>query len=425
MYQTNLIENNTTQTIEEQCQKAFESKQVLSSLDTELKNKVLNLFKKNLLTDSMDILAANQKDIENGLKNKLTAALIDRLTLTKERLKNIADSIDDIIQLDDPIGIVLDEWIRPNGLSITKIRVPLGVIGIIYEARPNVTADAIAIAIKTGNAIVLRGSASAYNTNFSIVSILHKTLKSLNLDRDIVQLLEDTSRESVKSFVKMNKYLSLIIPRGGANLIQNVVNSATVPTIETGVGNCHLYIDEFADLDKALNIADNSKTNRPSVCNACETILINEKIAAEFLPKLEKRFQKNNVIIKGCSKTKKFVDRCDKAEEIDWHTEYLDMIVAIKIVKDMNEACSHIKTYGTLHTEAIVTENEEHMTLFSSLVDASTVIINASTRFTDGGEFGFGAEIGISTQKLHARGPMGLNELTSYKYIVHGEGQVR
>tara|TARA_A100001015_G_scaffold266202_1_gene315153 strand:+ start:1595 stop:2872 length:1278 start_codon:yes stop_codon:yes gene_type:complete len=425
MYQTNLIENNTTQTIEEQCQKAFESKQVLSSLDTELKNKVLNLFKKNLLTDSMDILAANQKDIENGLKNKLTSALIDRLTLTKERLKNIADSIDDIIQLDDPIGIVLDEWIRPNGLSITKIRVPLGVIGIIYEARPNVTADAIAIAIKTGNAIVLRGSASAYNTNFSIVSILHKTLKSLNLDRDIVQLLEDTSRESVKSFVKMNKYLSLIIPRGGANLIQNVVNSATVPTIETGVGNCHLYIDEFADLDKALNIADNSKTNRPSVCNACETILINEKIAAEFLPKLEKRFQKNNVTIKGCSKTKKFVDRCDKAEEIDWHTEYLDMIVAIKIVKDVNEACSHIKTYGTLHTEAIVTENEEHMTLFSTLVDASTVIINASTRFTDGGEFGFGAEIGISTQKLHARGPMGLSELTSYKYIVHGEGQVR
>ncbi len=425
MYQTNLIENNTKQTIEQQCKKAFESRHVLSSLNTEKKDTILTSFKTNLVKSAMTILAANQKDIENGLKQKLTPALLDRLTLTKERIKGIADSIEDIISFEDPIGIILDEWVRPNGLSISKVRVPLGVIGIIYEARPNVTADAIAIAIKTGNSIVLRGSASAYNTNKSIVSILYKTLKSLKVDTDIVQLLEDTSRESVKSFVRMNQYLNLIIPRGGASLIKNVVNSATVPTIETGVGNCHLYIDEHADMDKALDIADNSKTHRPSVCNACETILVNKNIASEFLPKLEERFRKNNVIIKGCSLTKKLVEFCEVAEEIDWHTEYLDMIISIKVVNDVHDACEHIKKYGTLHTEAIVTENEENMTIFSSTVDASTIIINASTRFTDGGEFGFGAEIGISTQKLHARGPMGLNELTSYKYIVHGEGQIR
>ena len=271
----------------------------------------------------------------------------------------------------------------------------------------------------------MRGSASAYNTNLAIVTIVHQILKEYDLDQDAIQLLEDTSRGSVKHFVKMKDYLSLIIPRGGASLINSVVESATVPTIETGVGNCHVYIDKFADLDKAINIADNAKTHRPSVCNACETILVHESIASSFLKDLSKRFQKHDVVIKGCSKTSKIIDYCEAATEEDWHTEYLDMIIAIKVVSSIEEACMHIKKYGTFHTEAIVTENEEYMDYFTRQVDASTIIINASTRFTDGGEFGFGAEIGISTQKLHARGPMGLTELTSYKYIVHGEGQTR
>lgn len=423
MHQTKL--KNQHQSVEDQCQKAYLNKEKIHSLTTNKKNELLILFKNNLLSDSSQILESNQKDIENGKKDNIPSALLDRLTLSEERIKSIISSIEEIINLNDPIGVLLDQWTRPNGLLIKKIRVPLGVIGIIYEARPNVTADAIAIAIKTGNAVVLRGSASAYNTNSAIVSILHKSCEALNIPSDAIQLLSDTSRESVTQFVRMNHYLNLVIPRGGAGLIQNVVNSATVPTIETGVGNCHLYIDQYADLEKAVDIADNSKTNRPSVCNACETILVHQDIASLFLPKLSERFKKNNVLIKGCERTNTYIDDCEDATEEDWHTEYLDMIVAIKIVKDIDDACNHIKTFGTLHTEAIVTEDDSQSALFASVVDASTIIINASTRFTDGGEFGFGAEIGISTQKLHARGPMGLNELTSYKYIVEGTGQIR
>ena len=414
-----------SKTIISQCESAYKNAIVLAELESDKKMQLLNKISESLLIRSSEILSANMKDVEFGRKNGLTEALIDRLSLNQSRIEDISNSIIQISNLDDPIGNLLESWTQPNGLHIRKVRVPLGVIGMIYEARPNVTADALAIGIKTGNAIVLRGSASAYQSNLAIINVFKDCLETHGINIECIQLLEDTSRESVLKFIKMNNYLNLIIPRGGAGLINSVVENASVPTIETGVGNCHVYIDEFADIDQAIQITDNSKTQRPSVCNACETILIHKNIAETFLTQLHKIFTEKNVTVKGCEKTLKFYPSSQLANDSDWDTEYLDFIVSIRIVDSIDDAIQHIKKHGTLHTEAICSKNKNSIKLFQKLVDASTIMINASTRFTDGGEFGFGAEIGISTQKLHARGPMGIKELTSYKYIVEGSGQLK
>ncbi|RAP32102.1 glutamate-5-semialdehyde dehydrogenase [Candidatus Marinamargulisbacteria bacterium SCGC AG-414-C22] len=425
MHKSKTLVEADVKRIEDQCKLAYEHKEIFQNLKSSQKNDLLRAIATAILNESTTIINSNKEDIEQGKKNGLSSALLDRLSLTQDRIQGIADSILEICEIADPIGEKIESWTRPNGLEITKVRVPLGVIGIIYEARPNVTVDAIGIAIKSGNAIVLRGSASAYKTNLQLVSIIKTVVSAAGLNSNAIQLLEDTTRESVQIFVKMNEYLNLIIPRGGAGLINSVINTATVPCIETGVGNCHIYIDQHANLDQAIDIVDNAKTQRPSVCNACETILIHEAISSPFLTKLEKRFQSKQVMIKGCEKTCTIINSAIPATEDDWDTEYLDLTLAVKIVSTTQDACMHIKKHGTLHTEAILSENNHELEYFINHVDASTIITNASTRFTDGGEFGFGAEMGISTQKLHARGPMGLKELTSYKYIITGSGQVR
>ena len=411
--------------IEKQCECAFNASHVLSNLKSTKKKELLEHIANQLILNESQILKSNTIDIENGKKNGLSGALLDRLSLNKERIQDISNSIKEIAQLADPIGEIIENWTRPNGLKIEKIRVPLGVVGMIYEARPNVTADALAIGIKTGNAIVLRGSASAYYSNFVITEIFKKSLETFKINHQCIQLLEDTTRESVQTFVQMKQYLSLIIPRGGAGLIQSVVNTATVPTVETGVGNCHIFVDESAALDEALAIVNNAKTQRPSVCNACETLIVHQNIANSFLPKLEQLFLKSNVIVKACPRTKTYYKSAEDATLSDWDTEYLNLTLAVKVVDSLKEAIEHIQKHGTLHTEAILSQSKENIKTFKQLVDASAILVNASTRFTDGGEFGFGAEIGISTQKLHARGPMGIKELTTYKYIVEGSGQIR
>ena len=411
-------------TVENQCQKAKQAYVETGILSTELKNDTLKKMADALEAQSSFIIEENAKDLENGRQTQLSTALMDRLTLTKERIFAIAQSIREISELDDPIGELLDEWTLPNGLEIQKKRVPFGVIGMIYEARPNVTADAVALTFKTGNAVVLRGSSSAYHSNSSITETLRSALIENNISGDFIQLLEDTSRESVTQFLQMKNHLDLVIPRGSANLIQRVVEQATVPTIETGAGICHVYVDAEINLDQAMDIVFNSKTQRPSVCNACETLLVHETVAHQLLPELIKRLKEAGVSIRGDEKVVNIVS-CEPATEEDWSTEYNDLILSVKVVSSLNEALSHIHTYGTLHTEVIVSENSSTIEQFLNSVDASTVIANASSRFTDGGEFGFGAEIGISTQKLHARGPMGLPEMTSYKYTVRGNGQLR
>ncbi|MFC1754055.1 glutamate-5-semialdehyde dehydrogenase [Thermoproteota archaeon] len=408
-------------TIEDQCRLAYKASHKLGTLSTEKKNAELQTMAKAILENSDQILSANQKDIEAGKTAGMSNALLDRLLLTTDRLKGIAESIHTIASLPDPIGNILNKWNQPNGLHIQKIRVPIGVIGIIYEARPNVTADAIALCLKAGSSVVLRGSSSAYQSNKAISEVM----KSACEDPDAIQLLEDTSREGVLIFVKMKKYLSLIIPRGGASLIQNVVENATVPTIETGIGNCHIYVDQYADLDNALPIIINAKTQRPSVCNACETVLVHKNIASSFLPKMVKALKEKGVEIRGCQQTLAITPDISSAQETDWSTEYLDLILAVKIVDSVQEAIEHIRTYGSLHTETILSGHKPTIELFQQSVDAAAIVSNASSRFIDGGEFGFGAEMGISTQKLHARGPMGLPELTTYKYLVIGNGQIR
>ncbi len=399
-------------TIEEQCRNAKEAARSIALLSTIKKNKILENMAAAILAHRDAILAANAQDVAKSPKD-------DRLLLNEKRLQDISDGLVAISKLADPIGEVMTEWTRPNGLNIKKIRVPLGVVGMIYEARPNVTADAVALALKTGNAVVLRGSSSAYQTNKAILEAMLTAVEN----RNAFQLLEDTSREGVETLVRMNKYLDVIIPRGGASLIQNVVNNATVPTIETGVGNCHVYVDKDADLDKAIPIIVNSKTQRPSVCNAAETLLVHQDVAKELFEKLLPQLK--NVELRGDEKARQFSSSMKAATEEDWKTEYLDLIMAVRVVPSLDEAIKHINTYGTFHTEAIVSENEAAAEKFAKEIDCAAIMVNASTRFTDGGEFGFGAEIGISTQKLHARGPMGLAELTSYKYVVVGSGQVR
>ncbi len=405
--------------------KAKKAASYLAILSTEEKNNAL-LKIADALENNIDfILDANKKDIENAKKNSVKEVLIDRLLLTKERISDIADGIRKIVTLDDPVGTVLEECSRPNGLKIEKMRVPLGVVGIIYEARPNVTADAASLTLKSGNAVILRGGKEAINSNIAIVKVMSDALKDAGLPDGTISLVEDISRDSALNLMKMDKYLDVIIPRGGANLIRSVVENSTVPAIQTGTGNCHIYVDEFADFKKALDIIINAKTSRPSVCNAAEKIVLHKNIADDFLKLIIPALREKNVEILGDKYTTEKYPDITLAKDDEWNEEFLDLKIAIKVAENTDDAIEHINTHSTMHSEAIITENKENAEKFLSMIDAAAVYHNASTRFTDGGEFGFGAEIGISTQKLHSRGPMGLAALTTYKYIIQGNGQVR
>ncbi|MCO6430736.1 MAG: glutamate-5-semialdehyde dehydrogenase [Deltaproteobacteria bacterium] len=396
-----------------------------ASIPTERKNRFLSSLSKALTEEKTAVLAANEKDLERGAKNGLSAALLDRLKLNDKRIEDIALSLTQLADLPDPVGEVLQSWRRPNGLELSKVRVPFGVIGIIYEARPNVTVDSAAICFKTGNACLLRGSSSALDTNLALVKVIRGTLTKEQLPEDAIQLIEDTRRESIVDLLQASSLVDCVIPRGGADLIQFVVRNSVVPVIETGAGNCHLYIDGDADPEMAISICSNAKTQRPSVCNAIETVLVHKEWAARNLKSLVTALQSRGVECRGCEVSRLIADSIKRAEESDWATEYLDLILAVKVVDDVESAIDHINTYGTRHSEAIISSSPKSVEKFFSRVDAAALYHNASTRFTDGFEFGFGAEIDISTQKLHARGPMGLAELTSYKYLVRGHGQVR
>ena len=409
----------------DQGKRAKEASRVVGQLSSLEKNKGLECAADNLIARMDEIVAANKEDISQAVKQGISGALLDRLTLDEGRIKAMVEGIRQIVQLDDPVGETDQMKKRPNGLTIGKKRVPLGVVGIIYEARPNVTADAFALCLKTGNATILRGGKEAIRTNMKIVEIIGEGLEQAGIPKEAIQLVEDTSRETSVEMMKMNDYLDVLIPRGGTGLIQSVIKNSTVPVIETGAGNCHVYIDEWADKDKAIAIAINAKTHRPGVCNAMETLIIHKEVAQDILPELVKKLQSLRVEVRGDAQVQAITPNITLASQEDWETEYLDNILAIKIVADIDEATRHITTYGTGHSEAIVTENYTRAQKFLDLVDAAAVYVNASTRFTDGSEFGFGAEIGISTQKLHARGPMGLRELTTSKYIIYGNGQIR
>jgi glutamate-5-semialdehyde dehydrogenase len=397
----------------------------LAALTTELKNEALRRMADALLQHAPSLIDANAADLARGRETGLSAALLDRLALNAQRIEAMAEGLRLIAGLPDPIGETMQRFTRPNGLSIEKVRVPLGVIGIIYEARPNVTVDAAGLCFKTGNAVVLRGGSAAIESNKRIVAILHEALAALGLPTDAVQLVESSDRASVDEMLKLNGYIDVIIPRGGAALIQNVVKNATVPVIETGAGICHTYIDSSADPAMARDIALNAKVQRPSVCNSMETLLVHEAFAERELRALAAAFREANVELRGCARSLALVPDMKAASDEDWDTEYNDYILNVKVVSGLDEALAHIRAHGTKHSECIVTENSEHAARFLHEVDAAAVYHNASTRFTDGFEFGFGAEIGISTQKLHARGPMGLPELTSYKYKIAGSGQIR
>ncbi|MEF2964287.1 glutamate-5-semialdehyde dehydrogenase [Paenibacillus sp. M1] len=398
---------------------------VLNRLTTKEKNDALLAAADALLANADAIIAANEEDLRRGRDNGTSASLLDRLALDGQRIAGIAEGLRQIVDLPDPVGEVLETIERPNGMLITKKRVPLGVIGIIYEARPNVTVDAIGLCLKTGNAVVLRGGSSAIASNRKIVEVIHQALSSTSVPADAVQLIEDTDRASVDEMLRANGLLDVVIPRGGRALIQNVVQNATVPVIETGAGICHTYIDESADPQMAQDIALNAKVQRPSVCNAMETLLVHERFAEQRLLPIAEAMRQANVELRGCARTRQLVPRANEAAEQDYATEYNDYILNIKIVEGLDEALAHIARFGTKHSECIVTENREHAEHFLREVDAAAVYHNVSTRFTDGFEFGFGAEIGISTQKLHARGPMGLPALTSTKYVIQGNGQIR
>lgn len=406
-------------------QNAKEASYDLGIASTTEKNNALELMANALLNSKQEIIDENKKDLDKAIEKGTSEAMLDRLSLNEDRIADMAKGLMELIALDDPIGEVIEMWKRPNGIQIGKQRVPMGVIGIIYEARPNVTCDAAGLCLKTGNAVILRGGSEAINSNKAIVKVLREAVKEAGLPEFSIQLVEDTSRETATKMMKLNEYIDVLIPRGGAGLIQAVVKNATVPVIETGVGNCHIYIDEVCDFEMAKNIIVNAKTSRPAVCNAAEKMLINEKIADEFLPIIIEALREKGVEIRGDEKVKSIIPDVILTNEEDWDKEYLDYIIAAKIVKDVNEAIKHINKYGSGHSEAIVTDSYMNSQKFLNKVNAAAVYVNASTRFTDGGEFGFGAEIGISTQKLHARGPMGLKELTTIKYIIYGNGQIR
>lgn len=418
---TSLTKTNLT----EMGQNAQKAEFQLSQLGTVEKNRALNKMADDLEKNAQEILSANQTDLENAKQNGMAKAMQDRLLLDNDRIKGMANGLREIADLEDPIGKVDRGWTDEDGLDIIQTRVPLGVIGIIFEARPNVTVDAAGLCFKSGNAAFLRGGKEAINSNIALANTLRKSLEESNIDPNSVQLLEDTSHEVAQEMMELSDYLDVLIPRGSGKFIKMVVNKAKVPIIETGAGNCHIYVDEYADFDKAEKIIINAKVQRPSVCNAVEKIIVNEKIAKDFLPNLAEQLRANNVEIRGDEQVQELVKNTIPATEDDWYTEYNDYIVAIKVVKNEDEAIAHINKYNTKHSESIITENYENGRKFQKQIDAAVVYINASTRFTDGNKFGFGAEIGISTQKLHARGPMGANELTTTKYLVSGNGQIR
>ena len=397
----------------------------LAVTSTVIKNKALLAMAAALEAGVTEILAANAKDMEAGRANNMKASMLDRLALSQARIDAMAEGLRQVAQLEDPVGNVLDGRRLPNGLTVTKVRVPLGVIGIIYEARPNVTADAIGLCVKSGNAVILKGVSEAMNSNIAIAGILTQAAEAAGIPAGAIQFIDSSDRQAVTDLIKMNGLVDVVIPRGGAGLIQAVVQNATVPVIETGIGVCHTYVDVGADYDMARAIAINAKVQRPAVCNAMETLLVHEDAAAEFLPQMLAEYFAAGVTVIGCEKTQSFDKRIQAATEADWATEYGDLRLSVKIVSGLEEALAHIARYGTKHSECIVTSDYGHARIFQQRVDAAAVYVNASTRFTDGFEFGFGAEIGISTQKLHARGPMALPELTSSKYLISGDGQIR
>lgn len=406
-------------------QKAKNASKQLSVASSEAKNKALEAMAQALTENAETIIAENKKDLTAGKENGLSDAMLDRLMLDNDRIVKIASAIREIIALDDPVGKTISGTKRPNGLIISKVTVPLGVIAVIFEARPNVTADAAALCLKSGNTVILRGGKEAINSNMAMAHVMREAVEKAGLPADCIQLIEKTDRETAADLMKLNEYVDVLIPRGGKGLIQSVVNNSTVPVIRTGEGNCHVYVDKDADIDMAAEIVFNAKASRVSVCNACETLLVHKDIAEFALIAIKEQLDKKNVTIIGDEKVQAILPDVVPATKEDWSTEYLDYKLAVKVVDDIDEAISHIAKYSTDHSESIVTKNYEAAEKFINEVNSSAVYINASTRFTDGGEFGFGAEIGISNQKLHVRGPVGLPELTSYKYVIRGNGQVR
>ncbi len=406
-------------------QRAKQAEKTLATASTELKNKALENMAQELISATSEILSANAEDMKNARANGVAQVMLDRLLLTEERIVGMAKGITDIVRLPDPIGVTLSEIKRPNGMTVKKITVPLGVIAVIYEARPNVTSDAAALCLKSGNAVILRGGKEAINSSKAIVKALRLGLEKTGLDENCISLITDTSRDSATELMRMNEYIDVLIPRGGAGLIRSCVENSTVPVIETGTGNCHIYIDKDADVQMAADIVYNAKTSRPSVCNAAESLVIHKDIIKEALPIIKKRLDEKNVELRGDDTARASADGILPATEDDWGREYLDYIMSVKTVESLDEAIEHISKYSTGHSECIVTENEAAAEEFLKRIDSAAVYHNVSTRFTDGGEFGFGAEIGISTQKLHARGPLGLPQLTSFKYIICGNGQIR
>ena len=411
--------------LEELCKKAKKAKYEVAKLNTREKNSALRHIAKCLEEDAPVIIAANAIDLENGAKNNMSAGLLDRLRLTEERIKGMSEGIRQVADLEDPVGVLLSESKRPNGLELQKVTVPMGVIGIIYESRPNVTADAFALCFKAGSAVILKGGKDAINSNIAVVKSISRGLAENNITTDAISLIEQTDRAVTTEFMKMKDYVDLLIPRGGAGLIKAVVENSLIPVIETGTGNCHIFVDETADQEKAVAIIFNAKTQRIGVCNACESLVIHEKIANEFLPKLYAKLKEKNVEFRGDDITCNVLPEANAATEEDFYKEYLDYILSVKVVSNVEEAIEFINEHNTGHSDAILTESKENAEKFLQGVDAACVYVNASTRFTDGFEFGFGAEIGISTQKLHARGPMGLEQIVSYKYLIRGNGQIR
>lgn len=411
--------------METKAKKAAFAAQGLSIIGADIKNAALNTMAVALDNSRDKILKGNKKDVDAAVKKGLSQALIDRLTLNDKRIDSMIEGLKTVIGLADPVGEIIEEFSRPNGLKIKKIRVPIGVIGIIYEARPNVTVDAAGLCLKAGNAVILRGGSDAINSNTVIAEVISKAAYSAGIPEGAIEFIENTSRESVSELLSQREYIDCIIPRGGAGLINMVIQNSKIPVIETGVGNCHAYVESGADLKIAEDIVFNAKVQRPSVCNAIETLLVDEKIAKQFLPSVLKRLKDAGVEIRGDEKAKAIDPSIKEAVEDDWYAEYLDLIIAVKIVPGVDEAIKHINKYGSKHSETIITKDMEKAKRFTSEIDAAVLYVNASTRFTDGFEFGFGAEIGISTQKLHARGPMGLREITTHKYVIEGNGQIR
>lgn len=404
---------------------AKEAEKKLMIASTEAKDKALIKISEALIANADKIIEENKKDLKNGEDNSMAKAMLDRLKLDKDRIEGMAKGVRDVVDLPDPVGKVLSTTTRPNGLKIQRVATPMGVIAVIFEARPNVTSDAAALCLKSGNTVILRGGKEAINSNKIIAKIMRDAVKEAGMPEDVIQLVEDTSRDSANELMTMNKYVDVLIPRGGAGLIQAVVKNATVPVIETGVGNCHIYVDKDADMDKAADIVFNAKTSRPSVCNAAESLLVHKDVAEDVLVKIKNKLDEKNVKLVGDENARNIVKDMDEATDEDWATEYLDYKMSVKVVDSVEEAIEHIYKYSTGHSECIVTENMDAAEQFMNQVDSAAVYVNASTRFTDGGEFGFGAEIGISTQKLHARGPIGLPELQSFKYKIYGDGQIR